>query len=287
MQGWTGFLLWRVGVKRPFKASVNGIKLYVDDDAKRAELSRWLRRFYQAWPLLDEELESGDGFFRLKYRGKILNFQYTKGTRPEILFVLKEFFIKEPYQVLDVTGRDVLDIGANIGDSAIYFCCRGAKRVISLEPYPYFYGIAAANIASNNFQDNIVLLNEGAGRSDAVTIDPGRVVPPWSGLRETSRGKKIKLNKLRDLIDRFGLNSAVLKMNCEGCEYELFENATEEDLSHFSQIMFEYHTGAEPILTKLKAANFATKKWNVKFSFDPYVGSELIEEGYVLATRAG
>jgi len=33
------------------------------------------------------------------------------------------------YKWLDVKGKDVVDVGANIGDSAIYFALRRAKRL--------------------------------------------------------------------------------------------------------------------------------------------------------------
>ena len=43
-------------------------------------------------------------------------------------------------------GRTVIDIGANIADSSIYFAFEDAAHVIALEPYPTNYRIAKKNI---------------------------------------------------------------------------------------------------------------------------------------------
>ncbi len=39
------------------------------------------------------------------------------------------------YGVLDVSGKVVIDVGASIGDSAIYFALKGARKVIAIEPH--------------------------------------------------------------------------------------------------------------------------------------------------------
>jgi predicted RNA methylase len=45
-------------------------------------------------------------------------------------------FLNGIYEYLPVAGKTVIDIGANIADSSIYFAVRGAKKVIALEPFP-------------------------------------------------------------------------------------------------------------------------------------------------------
>ncbi|MEM3256177.1 MAG: FkbM family methyltransferase, partial [Thermoplasmatales archaeon] len=60
--------------------------------------------------------------------------------------VLRETFITEIYSYLKVKDKIVIDIGAFIGDTAIYFAIKGARKVISLEPYPYIFNIARKNL---------------------------------------------------------------------------------------------------------------------------------------------
>ena len=75
---------------------------------------------------------------------------------------LEAVFFREEYSFLQVKNHDVIDIGMNIGDSAIYFALNGAKRVIGLEPYPYAFYYAEKNIKLNNF-NNIIPINAGYG----------------------------------------------------------------------------------------------------------------------------
>ena len=70
-----------------------------------------------------------------------------------------ESFFKEDYNFLNVERKDCVDIGANIGDTAIYFAIKGARRVISLEPYPYTFALASKNVDSLKLKNKVILLN--------------------------------------------------------------------------------------------------------------------------------
>ena len=51
------------------------------------------------------------------------------------------------YRYLNVENKVVIDIGANIGDSPIYFALRRAKLIIAIEPQKYAFEVAVKNIA--------------------------------------------------------------------------------------------------------------------------------------------
>jgi FkbM family methyltransferase len=53
------------------------------------------------------------------------------------------------YCSLNVEQRSVLDVGASIGDTAIYFSIR-ANRVIAVEPYAFAFRFLKTNILANN-----------------------------------------------------------------------------------------------------------------------------------------
>ncbi|MEM3714462.1 MAG: FkbM family methyltransferase, partial [Nitrososphaeria archaeon] len=61
-----------------------------------------------------------------------------------------ETFIDEDYKFLKVSNETVIDIGANVGDTPIYFALKGAKKVIALEPDFNYFTIANLNIEENN-----------------------------------------------------------------------------------------------------------------------------------------
>jgi hypothetical protein len=43
-----------------------------------------------------------------------------------------EVFVDEEWGFLDVNGRVVVDVGAFVGDSSIYFALKGAKKSLQL-----------------------------------------------------------------------------------------------------------------------------------------------------------
>jgi predicted RNA methylase len=75
-------------------------------------------------------------------------------------------FVRDEYQKLPVHGEVVIDIGANIGDSPLYFVSQGAKKVIALEPCPQSYSMATLNIKSNSFRDKVTLILAGCSANN-------------------------------------------------------------------------------------------------------------------------
>ncbi len=68
--------------------------------------------------------------------------------------VVRENFIENQYEWLDAKNKVVVDIGANIGDTAIYFSkIKKARKVIAFEPYPYSYKLAEENIKINKLKN--------------------------------------------------------------------------------------------------------------------------------------
>jgi len=153
----------------------------------------------------------------------------------------------------------VVDIGANIGDSPIYFALNKAKHVIALEPYPYLFNLANQNIKVNNLNDKITILNFGYGKeSEIVKVPEKREEMTGLVLVSSNKGKEVKLYSLKMLINEFDIKEAVLKMDCEGCEYNIL-NEDDNVLKKFKRIVLEFHYGYKNIESKLRNAGFSTK----------------------------
>lgn len=195
-----------------------------------------------------------------------------------------DVFINEDYKFLKVKNRVVIDIGASIGDSSIYFAFNGATRVIGLEPYPYSFNLAVRNVKENNMDEKILLLNAGYGQDGEVLVDDNLESNDTMELRPSEKGRKVKIYSLKNLIEKFDLSTAILKMDCEGCEYDLLkeENST---LAIFSQMQIEYHYGPEKLVSKLETAGFTVKFTEPKKSYNPYVQNHNMESGYIYAEK--
>lgn len=168
-------------------------------------------------------------------------------------------FLHNDYGKLPAKGKTVLDVGANIGDSPIYFALRGASKVIALEPFAKNYLTAKRNIELNNLSDRIILLHAGcASEGGSINIDPGHESNTISRLSSSSEhGTSINLMNLKDIVDRYNIEKgSILKMDCEGCEYDVILSASEQTLQTFSHIQIEYHYGYKNLKEKLKQSRF-------------------------------
>jgi len=204
---------------------------------------------------------------------------------------IKGIYVDNIYQHLPVKSKTVIDIGANIGDSAIYFALNGATKVISLEPFPKNYQLAEKNIKLNNFSSYVTLLLAGcSGNRNEITIDPDFKSGNSTILKEFKKGIKVPLLTLEDILKKTSDsdNSIVMKMDCEGCEYETIVSANENTLQRFSNIMIEYHFGYKNLKEKLEKNGFKvsiTRPHTFWYSPDELQGNTKFVEGYIIAER--
>ena len=148
-------------------------------------------------------------------------------------------FKKNEYSFLPVKDREVVDIGANIGDSAIYFANRGAKNVIAVEPDRLCYNYAVENIATNGYSKKIEVILAACGSKDMFATE-----------------NDLQFLTLDTLIKKYCSCPKILKVDCEGCEYDFIMNASFAHLSKFSHIQIEYHLGYQNLKKKLEECGF-------------------------------
>jgi len=197
-------------------------------------------------------------------------------------------FAFHDYDFLDVTNKIVVDIGGSIADTAIYFALKGAKKVIVFEPFPKIFNIAQRNIKVNRLEDKIVLVNAGCGYDGEVRIredvesNAGTPLIDFAGtpLIDFGEGVKIPVYNLNTIVSKFNIErGSVLKVDCEGCEYDLIRNANKETLNRFEKIQIEYHYGYKELVSILKENGF-----KIKITIPRYTPRGMII-GYIYAWR--
>ncbi len=166
-------------------------------------------------------------------------------------------FFEEVYDFLKVKDKIVLDIGANIGDSSIYFALKGAKKVIALEPFPKNNNAARKNIELNHLSDKITLLTAGcSGKKGEILLDPNQE-GAGSATDFVANGIKIPLKTLEEIITEFEIpDDSIMKIDCEGCEVDVILSSNKNILKKFSQIEIEYHYGYKDLKEKLENCGF-------------------------------
>jgi len=159
-------------------------------------------------------------------------------------FPISEIFDEGEYSSVGVGGRVVVDVGAFVGDSAIYFALRGAKKVIAIEPHPKAFEEMLENIKLNNLEDKIVPINVGIaskpGRLCVSDSDAGSSIEMYYKQGNCEDG--VPAMTLDEIMYKYiGENDEiVLKMDCEGCEYDIIMNDY-ENVRKFKEVVFEYH----------------------------------------------
>ncbi|MFP3172451.1 MAG: FkbM family methyltransferase [Acidilobus sp.] len=191
---------------------------------------------------------------------------------------LIEIFIEGEYDVSEVLsglkGKEVVDVGASVGDSALYFLLNGARKVIAVEPLPKVARCAEENVRLSGATDKVKVLN--AALSSGPTSVPCDYDVFSSGAFSTLKGSGpcrvpgVTLDDLLDMID----DPYLLKIDCEGCEAQVILGPERERLRAFEHIILETHphnTGVsdEKLLASLKELGFECR---LHMTHDPKLG---------------
>ncbi len=294
VKNWYDILLFRIGLKKP------GFIMQLRND-KKIEIKKY-EDYFNFWETIESQkilLKQNNLEERIKidkYK-KLIRFNFMHMTVSLIYDSNKQLsntigmvvgqFMEEQYSWLDVKEKDVIDIGANIGDSAIYFALKGAKHVYAFEPYPYSYELAMRNIKLNGLQDKITMLNEGCGgKKKKIKIDASYKNFGGTDIKNFKDGTNINITTLSQIVKRFDIiDEAILKIDCEGCEYEILLEAQNSDLRKFKQIQIEYHYGYLNLKKKLEDAGFKVNKTSPKIIINQNADNKEMIIGLIYAER--
>jgi FkbM family methyltransferase len=265
------YILSKIGLNTKLKARVEGCVFEVEPGVFARIVSRFSRGLIKSIKCVngrlfvnDVEVESiGDVIYKLETWARVIGWRYDDSCKCWVkdgvrfrridLTVLSIFGLYgEPeYSFMNVGNRDVVDVGAYVGDTAIYFALRGARRVIAVEPHPEAFREMIENIRLNNLEDIVIPVNAGlASRHGEICVENVDVERTTVTYHEPGEcGTLIPAITLADVIEEYAINhSAVLKMDCEGCEFDIILNDYEH-IRKFKDLVFEYHLRAssEPL----------------------------------------
>jgi len=188
------------------------------------------------------------------------------------------FFFDIHFIDFDLSGCLVVDIGAFVGDTAIYYARRGA-RVIAVEPVPTNYKALISNIDLNPGVERMIIplnvaIAEKTGNTE-ISYNEGGYVDGGASIYVAKRSKAtIRSYTLRDLLEHvrteYGIGHEefrckILKMDCKGCEYYVINN--EEDILNIFDIIKVEYSGdligytVERLLDKLDKLGYRCRVW--------------------------
>jgi len=191
-------------------------------------------------------------------------------------------FIGGEYEIPEVLfglrGRDVIDVGANVGDSTLYFLLNGARKVIAVEPLPKVAKCAEENVRLSSATDKVKVIN-AALSSGPVNVACDYDDLSLSGGFSTLKGSgpcKVPGVSLGDLLNMVD-DPYLLKMDREGCEAQVILGPERERLRAFEHIILEthpYNTGVsdEKLLVSLKELGFECR---LHITLEPKLGQNI------------
>jgi FkbM family methyltransferase len=179
---------------------------------------------------------------------------------PHGIVQLDQTFFSGYYDSFDIRNGVVLDVGAFIGDTAVYFAARGAKKVIAYEPAPSLFKFALENIKLNKLDPVVELRKEAVDNVDGqTTLYFDTRHPSKSSTYFATTGTatfNVKTVAFSSLMKEVG-HVDLLKMNCEGAEHRILMQAYSQGLmKEISYIIVEIHDECKRLLEILQRSGF-------------------------------
>ena len=145
----------------------------------------------------------------------------------EDLATATEVFAMEAYNapidIKDGTVKLIVDLGANVGYSCLYWLNKYPRaKIIAFEPHPYHITQINKNLEANANHDQVILIAKAAGISDSRMYLTNEGAS--SALGQSSAEGTIAV-EVTDWLEQIGNHTNdLLKMDIEGSEYILLSN---------------------------------------------------------------
>jgi FkbM family methyltransferase len=188
--------------------------------------------------------------------------------------IVREIFLEQPYtrNVTLPPNPVIVDIGGYIGDFALYAVkYLDAARVVTYEPTRENFAMLMHNIELNGYADRITAVRKAVGDSGEMQLNvqklDGGEIHVSSRWYPDAERRTVPSVSLAELLDAHRLGSVdLLKVDCEGGEYDIFPNAPDAVLDRITNIAFEYHliegyeSKLDSVMSRLASAGYTLRK---------------------------
>lgn len=160
--------------------------------------------------------------------------------------ILNEIFVNSEYELKNLTASNIVDIGANIGAFAIYYAMKFPEaRILSFEPAPATYQLLRQNLKLNSIR-NVTAINEavsGDGKEMQLFVGAATGLSGIVAQTRDAKPVKVKSTTLSDILAKFDGPIDLLKMDCEGAEYDTLFNTPKSVMNKIHNMVMEFHEG--------------------------------------------
>jgi|SaaInlV_130m_DNA_3_1039695.scaffolds.fasta_scaffold01027_5 FkbM family methyltransferase len=157
------------------------------------------------------------------------------------VWILKEYEM----QGFEIMKNDVIiDIGGHIGLFSLYASLKNPNgKIISIEPHPQNFLLLKENLECNGFP-NIKILNSAVSNSNKnIELFIDSLDDSAHSIHGVGKNSiQIKGITLHQIMNENRItNCNMLKMDCEGAEFEIINSLSDEEILKIEKICLEYH----------------------------------------------
>lgn len=157
------------------------------------------------------------------------------------VWILKEYEM-EGFEIME--NDLIIDVGGHIGLFALYASLKCPEgKVISVEPHPQNFSLLKENMNNNNFLKTKIVNKAITNSNNDIELFIDSQDDSAHSIHGTGKNSiQIKGTTLRDIMQENQVsNCNMLKMDCEGSEFESIESLSDDELLQIEKICLEYH----------------------------------------------
>lgn len=172
-----------------------------------------------------------------------------------------------------VAGGDIIDIGANVGCFTVFAASElRPNRIIAFEPDPHNFRQLEKNAALNPNRQ-IIARQQAVGRASGEVTFYNDTSADFTiggtlvGDRGAQRGYaafRVQCTTLPSILETYRIERcSLLKLDCEGAEFDILQSTDDSLLRRIDQIVMEVHEmpgrSMHDIVLRLKSAGFESR----------------------------
>ena len=173
------------------------------------------------------------------------------GTHPETIKLFDKILKHNSYNLSmeQLRNKEVIDIGASVGFFGIAAAALGASKVWCYEPVNHTHQMLVQNVHHTS------LMNKVHCHAMAVMGNPSQ--PLMMGVehnycanslyKSTSMCETVQVTTLAEIMQQTHSHNVILKMDCEGAEFDIILDSDPAVFTRVKQIYVEVHTHLHPV----------------------------------------
>jgi len=269
----------------------------VSESPSSLSLMRGLRRVARnwywigplCWMILPSRFPPRRGLIHTRLGRRPVTVRLRSGRKlqfpPSEFWPLIEVYVLREYQRRGIdwkSAKTVVDVGANVGMATLWVSEMAPQaRIISIEPSPSAFRWLSSNVRNNYLEDRVVSLQCALGATPGLgqlVNDGSAAVYGRVTVADERAGASVAVRTLESVLEEQAVSEVdVLKLDCEGAEFEILETAPTALLGRVRAIVGEFHAWNGRRVEEL-AASLRSNGFDVSFD-----GGQ--EVGFFTATR--